>query len=87
MVWGLYSLPHLFPEKCLDVSDVADYLGKAHGGWTESAQKYGKSGNKWICIPIATTGGEASDGQVVVLSAGPSDRATVDTAIALLLHS
>ena len=56
MVWGLYSLPHLFPEKCLDVSDVADHLGKAHGGWFPSAEKYGKSGNKWIAIPIATTG-------------------------------
>jgi multiple sugar transport system substrate-binding protein len=28
MFWGLYSLPHLFPQKCLDVTDVADYLGK-----------------------------------------------------------
>jgi len=56
MVWGLYSLPHLFPAKCLDVSDVADYLGKAHGGWFPSAEKYGKSGGKWICVPIATTG-------------------------------
>ncbi len=56
MVWGLYSLPHLFPAKCLDVTDVADYLGKAHGGWFPSAEKYGKSGGKWIAIPIATTG-------------------------------
>ena len=57
MVWGLYSLPHLFPAKCLDVSDVADYLGKKYGGWAQSGELYGKSGNKWICIPIATTGG------------------------------
>jgi multiple sugar transport system substrate-binding protein len=28
LFWGLYSLPHLFPQKCVDVSDVADYLGK-----------------------------------------------------------
>ncbi|PJI38744.1 ABC transporter substrate-binding protein [Ferrovibrio sp.] len=57
MVWGLYSLPHLFPAKCLDVTDVADYLGKKYGGWAQSGELYGKSGNKWICIPIATTGG------------------------------
>ncbi|RDJ22478.1 carbohydrate ABC transporter substrate-binding protein [Bosea caraganae] len=56
MVWGLYSLPHLFPQKCLDVTDVADYLGKAHGGWFPAAEKYGKSGDKWIAVPIATTG-------------------------------
>jgi len=56
MVWGLYSLPHLFPEKCLDMTDVADYLGKKYGGWTPSAEAYGKSGAKWIGIPVATTG-------------------------------
>jgi multiple sugar transport system substrate-binding protein len=57
MVWGLYSLPHLFPEKCLDVTDVADYLGKKYGGWFPSAEAYGKSKGKWISIPVATTGG------------------------------
>lgn len=57
MVWGLYSLPHLFPSKCIDVTDVADYLGKKYGGWASSAELYGKSGNKWIGIPVAATGG------------------------------
>ena len=52
LFWGLYSLPHLFPQKCIDVTDVADYLGKKYGGWVDSAVKYGKSGNKWIAIPI-----------------------------------
>ena len=56
MFWGLYSLPHLFPQKCLDVTDVADYLGKKYGGWVETAQKYGKSGNKWIAIPVCYSG-------------------------------
>src|SRR6187551_3782176 len=56
MFWGLYSLPHLFPQKCLDVSDVADYLGKKYGGWVESAEKYAKSGNKWIAIPVCYSG-------------------------------
>ena len=52
LFWGLYSLPHLFPQKCVDVTDVADYLGKKYGGWVPSAVIYGKSGNKWIEIPI-----------------------------------
>jgi multiple sugar transport system substrate-binding protein len=57
LFWGLYSLPHLFPQKCLDVTDVADYLGKKYGGWVDSAVKYGKgSGSKWICIPVCYTG-------------------------------
>ena len=42
LFWGLYSLPHLFPQKCLDVTDVADYLGKKYGGWVPSAIAYGK---------------------------------------------
>src|SRR5260370_1316005 len=33
LFWGLYSLPHLFPQKCVDVSDVADCLGKKYGGY------------------------------------------------------
>jgi multiple sugar transport system substrate-binding protein len=54
--WGLYSLPHLFPTKCVDLTDVADYLGKKYGGWVPSAEVYGKSGGKWIDIPVAYNG-------------------------------
>ena len=36
LFWGLYSLPHLFPQKCIDITDVADYLGKKYGGWVDS---------------------------------------------------
>jgi multiple sugar transport system substrate-binding protein len=54
---GFYSLPHLFPNKCLDVTDVADYLGKKYGGWVPSAVAYGKgAGNKWIDLPICYAG-------------------------------
>jgi multiple sugar transport system substrate-binding protein len=57
LFWGFYSLPHLFPNKCLDVTDVADYLGKKYGGWAPSAIVYGKdTGNKWIDIPICYGG-------------------------------
>jgi multiple sugar transport system substrate-binding protein len=56
LFWGLYSLPHLFPQKCVDVTDVADYLGKKYGGWVPSAVQYGKSGNKWIAVPVCYSG-------------------------------
>jgi multiple sugar transport system substrate-binding protein len=56
MFWGLYSLPHLFPQKCIDVSDVADYLGKKYGGWVDSAVQYSQSGGKWIGIPVCYSG-------------------------------
>jgi multiple sugar transport system substrate-binding protein len=53
LIWGFYSLPHLFPQKCVDVSDVAEYLGKKYGGWVANAIAYGKGrGDKWIGLPI-----------------------------------
>jgi multiple sugar transport system substrate-binding protein len=57
MVWGLYSFPALFPTKCLEVGDVADYLGKKYGGWVPAAEAYGKIKGKWIAIPVAFNGG------------------------------
>src|SRR4030081_1970899 len=56
IVWGLYSLPFLFPEKCADMTDVADYLAKKCGGWADSGKGYGMLGNKWIGVPVAATG-------------------------------
>jgi multiple sugar transport system substrate-binding protein len=56
LFWGLYSLPHLFPQKCVDVTDVTDYLGKKYGGWVPSAVAYGQSGNKWIAVPVCYSG-------------------------------
>lgn len=53
MAWGLYSLPHLFPQKCVDISDVCNYLDKKYGGFAPSAVAYGKSGGKWIGLLAA----------------------------------
>ena len=57
LVWGLFSLPQLFPDKCLRVNDVADYLGKKYGGWLPSPAAYGKYKDEWIAIPVAVNGG------------------------------
>jgi len=79
MFWGLYSLPHLFPDKCMDVTDVADYLGKKYGGWVPSAVTYGKSGNQWIDIPVAYNGNVINYRQSMIEKAGfkevPKDNA------------
>lgn len=56
MVWGLYSLPHLFPNKLVDVTDLADLLGEKYGPWVPSAKKYGMSDGKWVDIPVAYNG-------------------------------
>jgi len=68
--WGLYSLPHLFPTKCVDVTDVANRLGKKYGGWVPSAIVYGKSGNKWIDIPVGYNGNVINYRQSMIEKAG-----------------
>ena len=70
MFWGLYSLPHLFPTKCTDVSDVANYLGKKYGGWTPTAVTYGQSKGKWIAIPVAYNGNVINYRQSMIEKAG-----------------
>ena len=68
--WGLYSLPHLFPSKCLDVTDVAEYLGKKYGGWVPTAVTYGKSGGRWIDIPVGYNGNVINYRQSMIEKAG-----------------
>ncbi len=71
LFWGLYSLPHLFPSKCADVSDVANYLGKKYGGWVPTAETYGKgAGGKWIAIPVAYNGNVINYRQSMIEKAG-----------------
>lgn len=70
MFWGLYSLPHLFPAKCVDVTDVANFLGKKYGGWVPTAETYGKSGGKWIAIPVAYNGNVINYRQSMIEKAG-----------------
>src|SRR5256885_1050749 len=57
LAWGLHTLPQLFPTKVLKMNDVADYLGKKYGGWTDAAARPCKQGNDWLGIPVATVGG------------------------------
>jgi multiple sugar transport system substrate-binding protein len=55
--WG--DDPHVYTDKLLDVSDVADYLGRRYGGWAYLAQKYGKQHgtDRWIGIPLGGSSG------------------------------
>jgi multiple sugar transport system substrate-binding protein len=57
LAWGLHTLPQLFPAQVLQMNDVADYLGKKYGGWTEAAAVTCKQGDNWLGIPVATIGG------------------------------
>ena len=58
VVLGWHDDPHLYPDKLLDVTDVADYLGAAYGGWEDVCIKYGKDAEtgRWICLPMGAPG-------------------------------
>lgn len=57
LIIGTLDDPFKFPDKLIDVTDVADYLGAKLGGWYPVAEKYGKKGKQWIAIPQGATGG------------------------------
>jgi ABC-type glycerol-3-phosphate transport system substrate-binding protein len=49
--------PHLYPDKLLDVTDVADYLGQKYGGWFDTVPEFGMHEGRWIAIPTGAGGG------------------------------
>lgn len=56
IIFGWLDDPHLYPDKLVDVTDVAGYLGGKYGGWVDVAQKYGKRGDQWISVPYGASG-------------------------------
>ncbi len=49
--------PHKFVDSCLDLTDVATYLGEKYGGWYPLAERMGTSGGRWIAMPMGASGG------------------------------
>jgi len=58
LVLGWHDDPHLYPDKLVDVTDIAEYLGKKYGGWEDICVRYGVNAatGKWICIPMGGPG-------------------------------
>jgi multiple sugar transport system substrate-binding protein len=54
---GLNNWPQLYGESCADVSDVAEDLGKAQGGFYDVNKAVATIGGKWIGVPWAVNGG------------------------------
>src|SRR3974390_2332724 len=54
IVCGFASDPHVYTDKLVDMSDLAEYLGAKHGGWYHLAVLYGTKWktNEWISLPI-----------------------------------
>jgi multiple sugar transport system substrate-binding protein len=48
---------NLYPDKLVDVTDVAEYLGRKYGGWYPVCSQYLKpDGKKWIGVPLGCAG-------------------------------
>lgn len=57
LIIGTLDDPFKFPDKLIDMTDVAEYLGGTLGGWYPVAERYGKKDKTWIAIPQGATGG------------------------------
>ena len=59
VVIGWPDDPHIYTDKLIELTDVAEYLGKKYGGWYFLAEKYGKKWgtNNWIGLPMGGSGG------------------------------
>jgi len=53
-VW--FDDPFQYPDKLLDVTDLATSLGKKYGGWYEGPRSYSVRGGRNIGLPLATIG-------------------------------
>jgi multiple sugar transport system substrate-binding protein len=48
-------MPQLYPDRCLDVTELAGYLGKKYGGWYDVCQRYCTVDGRWIGLALAIT--------------------------------
>jgi multiple sugar transport system substrate-binding protein len=57
IILGWYDDAHLYRDKLVPVTDVAEYLGRKYGGWYDVCRDYGMRGKDWIALPIGANGG------------------------------
>ena len=51
IIMGTNDDPFKFPDKLLDMTDLAEYLGAKYGGWYPVTRRYGMLHDKWIALP------------------------------------
>lgn len=62
VVIGFGPDPHIYADKLLPVTDIAEYLGRKYGGWYDLSVLYGRAwkGTDWIGLPMGGTTGPAN---------------------------
>ncbi|HSV58334.1 MAG TPA: extracellular solute-binding protein, partial [Variovorax sp.] len=77
---------NLYPDKLLDVTDLAEYLSKKYGGWYPAVHQYLRpDGKKWLGLGLGAAGSMIVYRQSMVKAAG-FDSFPKDTAGFLALH-
>src|SRR5712691_1142345 len=51
IICALNNWAQLYAESVVDVSDVAEEIGKAQGGFYETARAVANDGKKWLAVP------------------------------------
>src|SRR4051794_28107097 len=61
VIIGFGADPHLFADKLIEVTDLAEYLGAKYGGWYDMALLYGRKWrtNTWLGLPMGGATGPA----------------------------
>jgi multiple sugar transport system substrate-binding protein len=57
IVLGWYDDPHLYADKVLDLTELAEYLGKKYGGWYDIVRRYCVRDGRWIALGLGFLGG------------------------------
>jgi multiple sugar transport system substrate-binding protein len=81
IIIGFGDAPHIYVDKLIELTDVADYLDKRYGGWLTLALRYGRKNksNTWIGLPFGAASGPLVYRKSIIQAAGydrvPDDHA------------
>src|SRR5262245_22333530 len=53
IVVGSPEMPHQYSDKCVDLTEVANYLGDKYGGWYEVCRRSCVLDGRWIALSVA----------------------------------
>ena len=81
IIIGFSDAPHIYADKLIELTDVADYLGKRYGGWLQPRAEIRQAdkSDAWIGLPFGASGGPLIYRKSILKSVGfdkvPEDHA------------
>ena len=58
IIMGWNDDPFVYPDKLVDMTDLVENMGRAHGGWYDNARSYcyDQDVKRWVSLPVGCTG-------------------------------